>query len=643
LTVALLCFFAPDTATQVLADILPHGLLNYAQEGEELKIEGPIYTSFRQYVKAVATEEDTDPFRQELLRTVETQQSHVSGVSLSEIVSCDLLQAVDVQHSIGLLRWAITPLHRRRHECYPTRSFKTWALAVVLSELGFQVSASLWAVNTKDDYHLRVSDARYRTGHPDVILVTTSVGDTDPMAPQPTSIDPAFVFKPQLIPIRSIPWVAFRHLGGNSGRVNTQYLSDIWEYAFEQATRATGFPTLRMRVRLKLVPDQDLIYAEHKKLAAFWSFHIEVVLRSAMLQFVPYDEGVSDLVAPCKRHFWHRPGLEHVSELGSEALDHWYVMTTIILATIYAICCKSLRQDGKPAGAHTQVAFQPNIVYGPKVYEWANVIGMALHAGASSAEWIGLLLEVVAGVEHPKPLTDMSANVLSRSWQMVPAGNTSLEMTTVTDVFGAQANGVAVVSEFLLKPTVQPDSLILYHVQYGQILDFPTDDHGYIRSALVTKPLCSLGLDRLYRNALGNDSLNLAIRIDVEPNWENDPRLIVLRARKQGVVVATLSAEVSSRRLHYAILSCICGKPTAAVEVDPSEQWQTVDVSQILEGKGSRIGIDPNARVYIGTAGDEMAQLMCSSLLDGKLGIALNCISCAHRESLKRKINIIID
>ena len=642
MTTALLCFFSPDTCVQILAAVLPHGLLNYAQEGEELKIEGPIYTSFRQYVKAIATEEDTDPLRQALLKAVETQQSHVSGASLSEIISCDLLQAVDVQYSIGVLRWVITPLHRRRHECYPTRSFKVWALAVVLSELGFQVSASPWAVNTEEDC-LRVSDSRYRTGHPDVILITTSVGDTDLMAPSPISIDPAFVLKPQLIPIRSIPWVAFRHLGDNDGRVNTQYLSDIWEYTFEQVTRATGFPELRMRIHVKPVPDHDLIYAEHKKLAAFWSFHIEVVLRSAMQQFVPHDEGVSDLVAPCRRHFWHRAGLEHVSELGSETLDHWYVMTAIILATIYAISCKSLRQDGKQAGAHTQVAFQPNIIYGPKVYEWANVIGMSLHGGASSAEWIGLLLEVVAGVEHPKPLTDMSSNVLSRSWQIIPAGNTSLETTTVTDVFGGQANGVSAISEFLLKPTVQPNSLIMYHVQYGQILDFPTDDRGYIRSALVPRPVYPLRPEGLYRNTLGNNSLNIGIRLDVEPNWENDPRLIVLRARKEGLIVATFSAEVASRRLHYATLSCSCGNPTATVDVENTERWQTVEASQLLDRMGSRIAIESNARVYIDTSRDENAQLMCASLLECKLGISLGCISCAHRNGMKKGINVIID
>lgn len=392
-----------------------------------------------------------------------------------------------------------------------------------------------------------------------------------------------------------------------------------------------------MRVRIKPVPDHDLIYAEHKRLAAFWSFHIQAILRAPMQQFIPHTEGLSDLVDPCRKHFWHHPGLERASELGDEPLDHWYVMTAIVLATVYAICCKSLRQDGKPAGPHTQVAFHRNFLYGPKLYNWAAVVGSALSGGTSSAEWIGLLLELVAGVEHPKPLTDMSTNVLSRSWQVLPAGNPSLETTTVTDVFGAQSNGVALVSDFLIKPTIRPDGLILYHVQYGQILDLPTDNGGYIRAANVTQPVNPIRLSGEYRKLLGDVSANLSIRVDVEPNWENDARLIVLRARKEGVLVATFSAELASRRIHYTTVSCHCGSPTPTIEVDPSEQWQAATISQILSANGSRVSIPRSARVYICSTGNEMAQLTCASLLDCRqMGIVLDCVLCTHQKIIRR-------
>jgi hypothetical protein len=72
LTVALLCFFEPNTVTHVVVAVLPYGLLYYDQEGKDVELQGPIYGAFRQYVKAVATEEDTDPIRQSLLQAVRT-------------------------------------------------------------------------------------------------------------------------------------------------------------------------------------------------------------------------------------------------------------------------------------------------------------------------------------------------------------------------------------------------------------------------------------------------------------------------------------------------------------------------------------------------------------------------------------------
>jgi hypothetical protein len=93
-----------------------------------------------------------------------------------------------------------------------------------------------------------------------------------------------------------------------------------------------------------------------------------------MEQFVPHDDGVSDLVDPCRKHFWHHPGLGNASELEDETLDHWSVMTAIILATIYAVCCKSLCQDGKPAGARTYPSSFPR-----KFHLWTQ--GVRLGAG----------------------------------------------------------------------------------------------------------------------------------------------------------------------------------------------------------------------------------------------------------------------
>jgi hypothetical protein len=440
LTVALLCFYEPHTISDILAAVIPYGLLNYDQEGADVKMGGPIYAALLQYVIAVAKEEDTDPIRRILLQEIERKQDHVSGASIKQILSCDLLQGTDLPFSIGVIRWVLTSMHRRLCECYPTRSLKAWALALVLSELGFQVAASLVAVSTEADYELQISNSD--ESHSKVILVTAPIGQTDTMTPW-SNINGGVCYKHQLTPIRNIPWIAFKHLAGKTEGVSIQTLSDVWEYSFEQAQRATECPRLNRRVQIETREDHDLIYTEHKRIATCWSFAMQNILRGPMDQFIPHDHGVADIVQRCRSHLWHHPGLHSLDEFNADTLNLWYTMTAIILATVYSICCNCLQQDGIPAGAHTQVAFHPNLVYGPKVYEWVSVIGNALSpVGATSAEWIGMLLEVVTGIEHPTPLNDLSDHTLSRSWQIMPSTNTSLETTNVTDVFGTQANGI---------------------------------------------------------------------------------------------------------------------------------------------------------------------------------------------------------
>jgi hypothetical protein len=143
--VSLLCFYATDTVTTILADVVPQTLIHYEQEGDNVTIDGPMRAAFRQYVGAVAVEEDSNTMRNQLLELVETRQSNVSGASLRELLACDSLTVGELPYTSGMIKWILTPLHRRMHEIYPTRSFRAWSLAVVMSELGFQVSASPFA------------------------------------------------------------------------------------------------------------------------------------------------------------------------------------------------------------------------------------------------------------------------------------------------------------------------------------------------------------------------------------------------------------------------------------------------------------------------------------------------------------------
>jgi hypothetical protein len=635
----LLCFYDCDTVTQILAETLPYGLLHNKQDGDNIKIDGPVLASFRQYVLAIATEEDANTLREELLRHMENKQAQVSGASLREIVSSDLLLAGDLPCSIGLVKWTITSVHKRCHECYPTRSLRAWALAFVLSELGFQVSASTLAVNSKEQYVLQVSDNSLRSGHPDVILVTASVGETDLMAPAPTRINVTAALKPRVIPIRSIPWIAFRRLAGKSSKVTTRYLSDVWEYTFDHTTRVTEIPRLQGgRVRIKLLIKNEHLCTEHKTLVRIWSLHLERLISAPISQFIPYHEGVAATVDAC-RHDILSVGGRHQDTLqnGGEALDIWYTMTSIMMATVFALCCKSLRQDGITAGAHTQIAFPPDLIFGRKLYDWAEIAGQAVGGFSSSADWTSMLLEAVAGVVHPTPLDERTTNLMSRSWRVIPemaSSTTNSEKINVSDIFGIQANGVAVVSDFLVNISVNPDALITYHLQQGQLLDLPTDDIGYIRAAVIAAPVRTLSLDSIpHTRILENAPSDAYVRIDVEPSWGSDPRTVVFRARNEGVTVATLSPELVSRKIHYRTVECTCASSMPTVEVASEERWQSITMSQLLEVGGSRITIPSKTMLYVQSNGDEMSQLLCAGALEcNKMAIALGCVSCAYNK-----------
>lgn len=633
----MLCFYDCNTVTQILAEVLPYGLLHYKQDGENIEIDGPVLASFRQYVMAISTEEDANSLREELLCHVENKQAEVSGASLGEVLSSDLQLTADLPYSIGLVKWILTSVHKRCYECYPTRSLRAWALALVMSELGFQVSVSTSAVNSKEQYVLQVSDNSLRSGHPDVILVTASVGETDSMSPAPTRINVTAALKPRVIPIRSIPWIAFRHLAGKTGKVTTRYLSDVWEYTFDHTTRVTEIPRLTGgRVRIQSRIKNDCLSTEHKALVRIWSLHLERLISAPVSQFIPYHEGVAAAVDAC-RHDILSVGRQHQDALqnGDEALDVWYTMTSIMMATVFALCCKSLRQDGIIAGAHTQIAFPPDLVFGKKVYDWADIAGQAVSGLSSSADWTSMLLEVVAGVVHPTPLDERTTNIMSRSWRVIPgiaSSETNSEKINVSDIFGIQANGIAVVSDFLVKISVNPDALITYHLQQGQLLDLPTDDVGYIRAAVITAPIRTLSLDSTpYTRILENAPSNASVRIDVEPSWGSDPRMVVFRARNEGVTVATLSPELVSRRIHYRTVECKCaGSSTPTVEVASEERWQSITMSKLLEVGGSRIAVPGKTMLYV-QAGDEISQLLCAGVLEcNKMAIALGCVSCAY-------------
>ncbi len=201
----------PPQITSVLKEVLPHYLSNHELEGDIIELQGACIAALSQYVITISREEDVDSLPGRLQDHVDSQLKRVTDATLFELQSS---QKVDVAQVIGLLRWILTPLHSRQSSVYFTKSAKVWALALVLSEVGFEIEARRKAIRAtySTDRHDAAMQADYRDV-PEVILVLspgwpTDIGACAPMAGDNAEIRPP----PRVIPIRAVPAVGFSEL-----------------------------------------------------------------------------------------------------------------------------------------------------------------------------------------------------------------------------------------------------------------------------------------------------------------------------------------------------------------------------------------------------------------------------------------------
>src|SRR6266498_1266370 len=173
--------------------------------------------------------------------------------------------------------------------------------------------------------------------YPDVALVTASVGDTDPWMLQQVHTE-FLTLRPQIVPIRSIPHVAFGHVRSNNTNLSPEEVVDIWNVSFGHAKEAVGAPTLSRggHVLLPACKDTALVRENHKHLVAIWSPHLARILRPAMDIYVAAlfgDESWShtEILA----YLQHRKSGKPIIFERCEIRDNVYRMTAILLGSIY--------------------------------------------------------------------------------------------------------------------------------------------------------------------------------------------------------------------------------------------------------------------------------------------------------------------
>jgi hypothetical protein len=656
LATGLLCFYSEQLTSIILADIIPYGLLQSEQDGDLFEFDGPSFASLSEWVKAVATEEDCNNFRLRL-----TQKS---STACQELLGSHVIQPNDDdgQNELGLLlgclRWMITPKHRRELLKYPTRSIRVWTTMAVMFEMGFSVSVFLNVVNTKEQYDV-VLKPPYEDEYPDVVLVTLPGGRTDPEVVMEDTYQ-HLTIRPQIIPILSIPYTAFGRLQRQYSLIDAAELTDIWKQCFRYAKAGVTRPTLSTggRVHLKPSSSEYTVHREsHKSLIGLWSPHLTGILGPAFNAYLPKTLDHDWSPERVKTFLDHQASGERIYLEDVDVMRNVCKLTAIVLGTIYGACSIALvpqasaDQTNSLGDEALEVAFSPDVIFSNKIFAWAAVLGSALSGLLEHSGWIGLLLELVTGIEHPRPLDEQpTAGLPHKNSNIAQEGVFDKINVRVSDIMGVQSNGVFAVSEFVLRPSSDAASSLIFHVGIGRILDIPIDQSGYVRSSRHVAASSELVLDpepeveRLSRDVSPDAFFD--VRIDAEPHWRNDPQTICFAVRNSGALVATLNIPQVLEKLLNCTVKCSCDSPSFDVSVARSERWQNVTVNQLHKSgipgaPKTSVFVGDRDKIMINVVGNDACRIYTTGLLScRKLAICKDCVSCALQATRAKRNNV---
>ena len=651
LTTGLLCFYNVPLTCTILADIIPFGLLQPDQEDEFPTFDGPLLASLKDWVKAVAAEEDCNNIRNQLLHRASLFQSQLTGFHGFHP------HPEGENHELGLLlgclRWMITPIHRRGMNKYPTRSLGVWTTAAIMCELAFSISVSLKAVYSKEDYMDVVTAAG--DSYPDVVIVAASVGKTDPWMVSGAPSAP-IELRPRVFPILSIPYAAFCHLQKQCNKVNAKDLTDIWKVAFRYANDAVKPPTLSRggKVRLDVVSSgYEVVRESHKHLIGTWSPHLARILRPALDDYVPTMLDHDWSPAAIKGFYERRNNGEMIAFEETELINNVYTLTAIILGTVYGACSRSLipmaaNPDEKLGIESLELAFSPDSISNHKIFGWASDFGQALGGLLDSSRWTALLLELATGIDHPQRLDEKpTAGKAGKLYKVVANTDVQVLHVRVSDIFGAQANGVFAVSDFVVQPSTCADSSLAFHVGTGRILNLPVNEEGYLLASPSKTPTSELHLDRGPElEVLRRQSESTAVpqlRMDVEPHWAEDEKTVCLTVRSRGVVVAILNIGDFLKKLMISSVSCSCTNPAVEVRVERADRWRIVTIHQLLHRNSLNVSTcaafihDPN-RILVDAQGDDTCRAFAAGTLScRRMAICKECVLCAYKNATEKR------
>ena len=656
LTTGLLCLYSVQLTSTILADIIPYGLLNPDQEDDNFEFTGPHLASLTDWVSAVAAEEDCNNFRQHLVQTASKLCRDLTGTY--DVQANDDDGYSELGLLLGCLRWMVTSQHRRNLLKYPTRAIRVWTTMAIMSQLGFAVEVCLEAVQSEEQYGAILSPP-YEDDFPDVVLVMSAHGMTDPWG---ATVDAhqQLDLRPQIIPIISIPNAIFGRLQRKYGLIDAAKLIEIWKVCYRHGKLSVDPPTLSSggKVLMKSRSSDFEVYRDsHKALLAIWTPHLVPIMRPACDDYLPKILDGDWSPEAIKAFLQRQSNGERVYLEDVEVMRNVYTITAILLGTIYGVCSTMLSaqipesKDCQSVDEALEIALSPDIFQSNRVHSWARALGSALSGILDHSGWVSFLLELVTGVEPPQPLDEESSLGVAGKRLNIFSTQSSYDASQVriSDVVGAQANGIFAISQFILRPCTDATSSLVFHIGTGRILDIPTDQNGYVRASQWKRAASELVLNpepELDRLSLDPSLNDCSLRIDAEPHWQNDPRTICFAVRSAGKLVATLNITQLLERLLSSTVECTCGSTVASLSVSRAERWQNVTLHQLLRSgipgaSKSSTSIRDNERIVVNVGGDDICRAYAAAiLLCRKMAICQNCVYCAHKRIKNKNDNI---
>ncbi|KAF4625431.1 hypothetical protein G7Y89_g12734 [Cudoniella acicularis] len=650
LTTAVLCLYTPGDTVTILAEVIPSTLMRLDDYNSEFIIEGPLRSVLQQYVKDVACEEGSNTFRSHLMGKLKEHQLELTGATLSDIMACDpnhpfYTRHNDIQLVLGAVQWMLFPVHNRPIVQYPTRSLRVWSLAAIMMEIGFEISAHYEVLSSQESYENFCQTPLRYGRYPAVALVTRSSGPTDRTSFGKFSSGEHFNLRPRIIALRGTPWEAFRHFRGNSGKGNTQYLVDVWEFAFKRARDSvSGISILDGSIHIEIQSFQDEVNNEfHRSLLRQFSPHLSKVCGQSMKEWIQ----------PCPSAEWNEDVMSEelktleLNERLSEApkdqriSDPTLMVVSIVLGTTYGIISTSCKDDGNNMTLASDVVFRPDIFYEQRrLRGWASGVGIAISGNMPYRHWNDLILEVVLGLGSENAYLSSTLQNRNRNLDMIMN-------------LGAQANGMVAILGMILEPSITSDKLFLVHIGRGQILNFPLTEDGYIQSYDRIERASSISEDD--QNDLSElefpnfSQCDKSTRVDVEPAWEADFRRVLFRVRHNGILIASPNIPTVVSYLVKYQVPCSCSKRRSMdLQVFAKDGWQYIKAEKLIQNSLKRLsyrtdfGKKDQRYLLDGSGSMELTMYCLGAMLSSNVAITTTCLACAYDRVMKREGHAIL-